>query len=604
MSTPYAAPLSRQGLSSRRAPLVAAVAAVAFGAFAGSCGSSDGPHGGPNVLLVTLDTTRADALSCYGRQRGTTPNLDALAAEGERFTQAYTSAPLTLPAHASMLTGLYPLRHGVRENGLWPLSDEADTLAERAREAGYDTAAFLAAVVLDERFGLDQGFAHFDTPRRSATQDTSHYTERDAASVVDAALAWFDRRQDERPFFTWVHVFDPHAPYAPPEAFRQGVLEPYPYLGELAYVDAELGRLFDTLRARELFDDTVVLVVGDHGEAFGEHGEVSHGPFCYESTLRVPFLLRDPRSTRRGVSEALVSVVDVHPTLLAAMGLTPAPGIDGIDLGRTEARRRATDGVYFESYAGYLSLGWSPLAGWRDASGKYLHSSDPQLFDVVRDPEESRNLLAAGDSSADPKPYRLALAELAEAPRLARGSDAAPLDPALLDSLRGLGYTTTGAPRDALPDPLAPSPRPSPQAMAPLHRATLEALQRFNAGDLDTSMPAFEEVLAANPENAFVLDLYAYGLMRQGRHRDAVDVLERLFEVGPERPDARFNLGLCLERIGRADEARQAFLRVIELDPSHKGAHVALVRVLEATARDDEAAPFRERLEALLDAER
>ncbi len=574
----------------RTGPL--AILTLAAGLLA-ACADEARPAPPLNALLVTLDTTRADALSCYGVHAGTTPHLDALAAEGVLYERASTVAPLTLPAHASILTGLVPLRHGVRDNGLWPLPESARTLAERAAEAGCETAAFVAAVVLDESFGLAQGFERYDAPEPPSEQRTSHYAERDARAVIDAALAWYAARDRSRPFLAWVHLFDPHSPYAPPEAFRRGSAPDELYRGEVAWADHELGRLLDALRADGTLARTLVLVAGDHGEAFGEHGEVSHGPFCYEPTLRVPFLVRDPGEARPGRrSRELVSVADVAPTLAEALGLAPEPGLDGVSLFRRAVPE--SRGVYFESYTGYLSLGWSPLAGWRDARGKYLHSSEPLLFDPVADPGEERDLLAAG--RADPKPYRLALAEVSHAPRLAAEEAGASAE--MLADLRGLGYAGVDAPGHALPDPLAPSDRPSPQSKAREHYETLAALQRFNAGDVAGAQPILARIAAQNPRNVFVLDMLGYALMRLGRHEEALEPLEALLRERPERANSWANLGISLVEVGRAEEAEQALGRALELDPGHGAALRTLDRLLEEAGRGAEADALRARAAA------
>lgn len=269
---------------------------LGLGLLASGC-SGGGAH---SVLLITLDTTRADALGAYGRLPSVTPHLDRLAAEGVVYEHAYTVAPLTLPAHASMLTGLYPPRHGVRDNGVAGLAQSAVTLAERARAAGFQTAAFLGAVVLDQGFGLEQGFERYDTPARSFYGGPSMgYAERPAAEVAGLVASWLAERDKDRPFLLWAHLWDAHAPYEPPEALRQRAGGDA-YLGEVAACDVAVGRLCAALAAEGLEDSTLIVVVGDHGESFSEHDEISHGPYVWNTTLQVPLLLRLPDGDKAG----------------------------------------------------------------------------------------------------------------------------------------------------------------------------------------------------------------------------------------------------------------------------------------------------------------
>ncbi len=386
-----------------------------------------------SALLITLDTTRADALGCYGRVPAVTPNLDSLAREGVLFDNAHCAAPSTLPSHASMLTGLYPIRNSVRHNGLQPLPQSARTLAESAKEKGFDTAAFIGSVVLADSFGLNQGFDVYDQPRHEELGVSTHFGERRASDVIDAALAWLKRRDRARPFFMWVHLFDPHAPYAPPKEFQTGALAREPYLGEIAFADRELGRLLAALREQKLLDRVAVLAIADHGESFGEHGESSHGVYCYESTLRVPLILRMPGGEHGVRKNALVSGVDVYPTLAEAMGLAVPPSgeIDGVSLFAPKLDR----GIYFESYYAWNAYRWSPIAGWLDGQGKYLHSSTPEFFDLTADPGEAHDLASQRDSGR----YEAAISALAARPALVQG-DAHGIDEALKQRIRSLGY--------------------------------------------------------------------------------------------------------------------------------------------------------------------
>ena len=517
-----------------------------------SCADRGSPR--PTAILISLDTTRQDALGTWSTA-STTPALDRLAAESIAFDAAYTVAPITLPSHASMLTGLYPPRHSLRDNGLWALPQDARTLAEEARAGGLQTAAFLGAVVLDRGFGLDQGFDVYDVPARSAAA-SSHASERTAAEVVDAALAWLAGRDPDRGAFLWLHLFDPHAPYTPPPDLRAGAFAGNPYRAEVTAMDRELGRFFDALREEGLFDTSTLLVVADHGEGLGEHGEATHGTHVFESTLRVPLLLRPPGGVAARRVATPVSVVDVFPTLLESLGLALPGDVDGESLLAPRAER----GVYFESYSGYLSFGWSPIAGWLDARGKYVHSSQPEFFEVRSDPGEADDRLAA----IDPKPYRLAIAAVCDAPRL--GGDEA--DAELLSELRGLGYAAVGGTTSELPHPLAPSDRPAPRATIAEHADFLRAMQLTNAGQASEAEELLRSILGANPHNAFASDLLAFNLNALGRTEDAVVVLQELLRDGRPWPNSWHNLGLCLQKLGRLEDALAALERAVELAPS------------------------------------
>jgi arylsulfatase A-like enzyme len=521
-----------------------------------------------SALLITLDTTRADALGCYGNARAMTPSLDGLAASGVRFERAYTVTPLTLPAHASMLTGLYPPRHTVRSNGPRPLPERAETLAERATAAGFDTAAFVSAAVLDRRFGLAQGFATFASPSDDEGEWRAHETAARAA-------AWLDARGDA-PFFLWVHFFDPHAPYAPPRELATGALAGEPYLAEVAASDRGVGVLVEALERSGARARTTIVVVGDHGEALGDHGELTHGSLCYEPTLRVPLIVAGAGAPAGAVDERVVSVVDVFPTLAARLGLADGgagSAGDGRDLlGPADGRR---DGAYFEAYSGFASYGWSPLAGWVDAERKYLHSSQPELYDVARDPRESQNLF----DEAAAQPYRAAIERVLAAPALA--PDSAVTDPALLAQIRALGYADSAREAGDLPHPLAPSDRPAPAQMIHEEARLHEAGELVARGDCTRARGLLEALLTANPHNLFALDMLSACLARAGERDLAIATLERLLAEDPPWPDSHHRLGTLLAEQGRREEALAAFARGLEIDPAHAACRRSMARLLE-----------------------
>jgi arylsulfatase A-like enzyme len=335
-----------------------------------------------NVLLITLDTTRADRLSPYGLMDGAMPHLDRLAREGVVFDRAYTVAPLTLPAHASVMTGLLPPSHGVRDNADAALAPAHTTLAEVLRSRGFRTGAFVGSTVLAGDRGLAQGFDVY----RWGEADGSH--ERRADVVVGEALSWLEVNADSS-FFLWTHLNDPHLPYDPPEPFRSARIDRY--VGEIMFVDTQIGRLLDLLDRRRLTGRTVVIVAADHGEGLGEHGEATHGLFVYDAVLRVPLIVRTPGISRRRV-EGLASLTDLFPTVLELLRLPTLPS-DGRSLtGVMKGTDRMTRELYAESLYG-LRFGMAPARSVRDERYKFISGGELELYDVARDPFETSNIV-------------------------------------------------------------------------------------------------------------------------------------------------------------------------------------------------------------------
>ncbi len=559
----------------------ASLACAALAALAAACREPAPPL---SAVVVTLDTTRADALGCYGQRLPLTPALDRLAGMGTLFERASTCAPLTLPAHAALWSGLYPPRSGVRVNGT-PLPAAATTLAERARAAGFQTAAFLGSAVLDPAFGLEQGFERYDAPDLAEGEGRG---ERPGVRVVERALAWLRARDPRRPFLLWVHVFDPHDPYEPPARFAppEGV---HPYYGEIAAADAAVGALCAWLDDAGLLARTVVVVAGDHGEALGQHGEATHGDYCWEPTLHVPLVVCGPDVPRGERSRALASLVDVAPTLAARLGLAWPDGGDGRDLLAPAPPGR---GVYFECYTGWLSYGWSPLAGWRDEGGKYLASARPSFVRPEQDPAEERDLLAEG--AIDPAPYRAAIAAVHAAPALAREDDA--LDPELAARLGAMGYALAPpahAAGEALPSPLAPSDRPAPSERTDEHARALQAHAWIAAERFAEAEAAFARIVAENPRHLAAWDRLAWARFRQGDAAGALAALDALLAARPDQPSALVARAGALVELGRDGEALAALERAAALAPRSPATLEPLARALERAGRADEAARVR-----------
>ncbi len=533
-----------------------------------------------SALLITLDTTRRDVLTPYRAPAAVTPRLNRLAQESVVYDYAYTVAPLTTPAHASMLTGLYPPRHGVRLNGSQALPDEAVTVAELAADSGRDTAAFVASAVLHRGFGLAQGFDVYQSPQRSAEQRADAYAEWTGDQVVAKAVDWLQGRDSSRPFFLWVHLWDPHAPYQPPARFADKI-RGNAYAAEVAAADDAVGVLLDSLEDLQLLQRCTVVVVSDHGEAFGEHGERSHAAFCYDTTMRVPFLLRSPPggATPRRSTE-VVTVADVAPTLMTALDLPVPSTLDGRSLLREPSS--AERGVYFESYYGYSSFGWSPLVGWVDAVGKYLHSSEPAWYENRKDPGEQNDGYHDGDGPWNAARRRIE--EVFELPALRPTAPGA----SLREDVAALGYAVAETEVD-LPHPLAPTSRPSPRSRVGEQARMQQAFELVASGMWSAAEGAYREIIAQNPQNVSATQRLAVCLMRQGRHDEAVGWLTPL--VTKNSPaEISYLLGVCHLQSGRSEAALEALQACVQEDPGHSAARKALAEALRQSGREKEAA--------------
>ncbi len=370
---------------------------------------SDSLHGW-NVLLVTIDTLRADHVGAYGNQLGLTPTLDRLAREGLRFTHAYAHVPLTLPSHTTIMTGAYPMTNGVRDNGSFRLDGSRPTLARALKTAGYRTGAFVGAFVLDARFGLNSGFDVYDDRMIGTGGRSLEVVQRPAEQVLAPAEHWIlgepsalspkpsvrPSALNPQPFFAWVHLYDPHEPYTPPEPFRSRY-SGNPYAGEIAYADASLGAFLDRLRNAGALNHTFIVVASDHGESLGEHGERTHGLFAYDSTLRVPLILWAPPTLAPGAFDSLARLVDVTPTILDLVGVPALMAVDGRPLRTviTGEAAAAPSSSYFEALNANLTRNWAPLKGVIVDRLKLVDLPIPELYDLAADPGETTNIYAA-----------------------------------------------------------------------------------------------------------------------------------------------------------------------------------------------------------------
>lgn len=555
----------------RRAARSAALAAALVGLLAacGAGGPREEPAGGaadaaattrPSILLVTLDTTRADSIG-PDADGVETPAFDALAARGRRFAHAYTTAPETLPAHASMLTGLTPAEHGVHENAR-RLAADHPLLAERLAALGYMTAAFVSGFPLDGRFGLARGFTVYDDAMGAGG------TERRADATTDRALAWLAAAPPE-PLFLWVHYYDPHEPYAPPQPFAERYAAD-PYLGEIAFMDGELGRLVAAFEERAAGRPVRLAVTADHGEGLGEHGEAFHGNLLYQGVMRVPLVLAGD-GVPAGVVDEPVSVRRLYDTLLAWAG-AEAP--------RTLLRGGA-ELVVGEAMKPYLQYGWQPQVMALSGRLKAIRSGDLEVYDVVADPQETEDL--AGRTALPPE-LRRALADYPRPDAVETSTPADRLDDEERRKLASLGYTAASA-RPAL-RPGAPSPR----EMTHLFRDLDVASGLFVRGEYAAAIPVLERILRGDPGNPAALLRLAVAHSALGRDRQAEDAFALLERVDPGSVDLAHYRAMHLFRGGRVEEAAALFERVLAEMPERLPALEALARIRERQGRLAESA--------------
>ncbi|RMF70788.1 MAG: hypothetical protein D6744_18915, partial [Planctomycetota bacterium] len=522
-----------------------------------------------------------------------TPTLDGLARQGVLFSQARAVAPTTLPSHTSILTGLYPVHHETRVNGLFRLAEAKTTLAETLHAAGYATGAVISAFVLDSQFGLSQGFDHYDDDLSDTeVPQIYRYRERKADGTVDRAIDWLATIPRERPYFLWVHFFDPHAPYEPPPPFDTQYPNS-PYEGEIAFVDAQIARLLDAIDDRGQSDETLVVVTADHGEDLGQHGEFTHAYLAYDGTLHVPLVMRCGSRLGGGVHvDARVSQVDIAPTILALLGVEQME-TDGRALLEAPPDDRT---LFAETLHGRMIFGWAPIYAAFERQYKYLHSPLAELFDIDADPGETQNLIGEQPQRAAALLAKLRdlFGEEIETSRI-EGSRLA-LDDAGRRRLEALGYVgvgeSSGDGDDAgdLPDPktMVPAIRavedavfreadfPIEKRIALLEEAvkkypTFQTAYRYlgdayaQAGDIEKAAAIYEAGLPYGEDNAPHLTGLGQMYAMLQRWPEAVEVYEKLVMLYPEKLDARYRLAKALRAAGREDEADEQFRRIFEV---------------------------------------
>jgi arylsulfatase A-like enzyme len=573
-------------------PMPAIVTGLVLGSFVlGACGpdapisdvARDHPAGLPDVLLISIDTLRADRLGCYGYERAETPFIDGLADEGVLFETTYTTAPITLPAHASMLTGLTPPRHGVRDNGSFRLPESIETVAEVLRDNGYRTGAFIGGVPLERARGLDRGFDVYDDemPARAlGGMEQATRAERTAEEVFDAAADWLATIAADRPAFAFVHLYDPHSPYVQPVpgSTRLG------YDGEIAYVDRMLGRFLERLDAGTRSRPRVTIVTSDHGEGLGEHDEDTHCVFAYDSTLHVPWIIHWPGAIEPRRISGPVGIVDIVPTLLDLLGVAPIGAADGPVDGRTRAASVRTgdpveaQGLYFESLFGQLRFGWAPLRGLREGPWKYIDLPGPELYDLDNDPRETRNLVHERPEIAAGMVERLAA--------VGTGLQAtAEMDPETRRQLTALGYVSAPPAEAANPSDL-PDPKDEIRAYEDFQRAHALALE----GRIPETLALLSRLEPSLRRSPYFYVEWGNFAAAAGQWPLAIRCYGSCLALDPVHEDALLNLGVSLMKVDRPADARAQLERLLEINPDHVKALLYAGVVAHNEFRDAEAA--------------
>jgi arylsulfatase A-like enzyme/Flp pilus assembly protein TadD len=548
-----------------------------------------------NILLVTLDTTRADRLGCYGYGRARTPNLDGLAQAGVRFENAYSQVPLTTPSHCSILTGTYPLYHQVHNNGSYALPGQVTTLAEVLKGQGFQTAAFVGSFTVDSRLGLDQGFDVYDDRFIENEAFKPLNAERKAEKVYAAFRSWLER-SEERPFFCWVHFYDPHIPYDPPAPYSIDFADS-PYDGEIAYMDHFVGQITAVLREKQRLEKTLIVLAGDHGEAFGEKVETGHGVFLYDGTLRVPLIISAEGHLPKGaVIRPRVRLIDIFPSVLDMLGFPTPKEVQGTSLlPYISGRERRSLDSYLETYFPRENYGWSELIGLIEGDWKYIQSPKSELYDLKMDPQENDNAIGREGSLA--LALRKRLEETITRSSSGFASAMRELTSEEREQLRSLGYAdrTEGAPSGPLPDPkdmveelrisqraetlelegnIAEAAKVYAQILerdpgAPVNYVNL-ALVQAKMNQFDEAIRTLQQGIEAIPGSLTLLSRQAHTFMVMGRLQKSLDAWRAVLVIDSAYFDALLASGWILDLMGKKEEARGFLEKAQAVEPENK----------------------------------
>lgn len=526
----------------------------------------------PDVVLVTIDTLRADHVGCFGAKPSPTPNIDRLCSESVRFPNATTASPITTPSHATIMTGLYPSSHGVSDFGV-PLAESKTTLAQVLKAAGYRTAAFIGAVVLDGRSlasGLDRGFDYFD---HFPSGKSGHWVvvERRGEVVLQHASYWLAKNQ-QRPRFVWVHFYDPHDPYEAPKPFAGSTHSAYD--DEVAYADAQLGKVIALLKAQGRYESSLIVVMSDHGEGLGEHKENTHGIFLYDSTLRIPLLIKFPGKQENGHDDPRqASTVDVLPTILSALHLEQPALTDGVSL-LSDAQRANSIGE--TDYP--LRFGWAPLKAVRTVEHKYIDAPRPEFYDLTQDPHESNNVY---------QPWREQVQKLRGVVAEYRSSHAGTTESSVptttVEELKALGYlgnvvgATTASDLTNLPDP-----KDKIKVQNFLH----DGMMQSDRGETGPAIASFEQALKLDPGSSIVLIQLGEAELKAGKFSEAASHLTQAQETLKDDPNISLRLGEALYNTGKTQEAAVQLEHGLKKRPNAYESRLMLAQAYIKLAKD------------------
>jgi arylsulfatase A-like enzyme/Flp pilus assembly protein TadD len=561
-----------------------------------------------NVVLITIDTLRSDHVGCYGYKGIKTPNIDGLAADGVRFERAFAVVPVTLPSHTSMLTGTYPMLSGMHDFSGNKLSPAQPTLASVLKQAGYQTGAVIASAVLDSRFGLNQGFDfyydHFEFSRLD--EANLDQMQRPGNVVADVALDWLQKdwltKNPQKKFFLWMHLYDPHFPYQPHDPYS-GEYAAQPYDGEIAFADEQVGRLLRFLKEKGIYQKTVIVLCGDHGEGLGEHGEKTHGFFIYNTTMHVPLIIRLPENAGVRTISDPVSLVDLMPTVLGAVGLEVPPQVQGRSLlpeirddhprdDRRHQDQAERDRVlYGESFLPRIHFNWSELRSSENTKYHFIDAPRPELYDLAQDPGELHNLFAEKKAVAEEMRAKLAgmIRDYSAGKELAEKTG---LDPALMERLKSLGYagfSGGGNPTVSSRD------LPDPKDRIVTYELISDAVADSQHGRYQESIEQLKSVVKTEPNSVPAHYIQGLNYYHLKMFTEAVDELQKTVQLSPDYALAFFNLGMAQARAGQMDAAIATLQRTLQLDATNFEAAFNLgVAFLQKQRLEPAAAAFRQ----------
>ncbi len=507
-----------------------------------------------NILLITIDTLRPDRLSCYNKTYLQTPNIDELAKNGILFKRAFAHNPTTLPSHANILLGVTPLFHGVHDNSHFKVSDEFLTISEFLKQEGYSTGAFVGAFPLDSRFGLDQGFDVYDDSYPSKSKKRFVFPERKAEKVIEKAKVWL--KDQKRKWFAWVHLFDPHQPYLPPEPFLSRFKNER-YSGEVAYVDFEIGNLLGFLKENKALENTIIFFTADHGESLGEHGESTHGYFAYNSTLWVPLILWIPGMNPKTIDE-YVSHIDIFPTICDLLKIKKPSFLQGVSLlPLINGKKLKERAIYFESLHAYYNRGWAPVRGFIEKKYKYIDSPISELYNLENDFNEKVNLA----SRINLDEYKEKLKEIEKSFSYLKREKISRLDKETQEKLESLGYISSAVPhvkkRYGKEDDL--------KTLLPVHNKFQKAVLLFERGEIDNAISNLKEVIAQRKDFDLAYCRLAEILVSSERINEAIEVMREGYKNNPDNHSIISTYGIILVESGKVDEAIPVLKKGIEL---------------------------------------